>query len=175
MCGAADQMGTCEPMPQACIEIFSPVCGCDGQTYDNFCFAAGAGTSVASDGPCGGQGEDEVCGGFLGLQCADGLFCSYDESAICGADDQSGTCQVKPELCIQVFDPVCGCDGQEYSNECMANAAGVSALNKAGCDLIECGGFFGLPCPDSSMTCVDIPGDSCDPQNGGADCPGMCI
>lgn len=37
-----------------------------------------------------------------------------------------------------------------------------------------CGGFAGLTCPDG-QTCVDDPSDDCDPDNGGADCVGMCV
>jgi hypothetical protein len=36
-----------------------------------------------------------------------------------------------------------------------------------------CGGFAGLACPGSG-SCVDAPGDGCDPDNGGADCGGVC-
>lgn len=36
-----------------------------------------------------------------------------------------------------------------------------------------CGGIAGLPCPDGYL-CVDDPRDDCDPQNGGADCMGIC-
>jgi hypothetical protein len=45
--------GTCTTRPQVCIEIFQPVCGCDGKTWSNSCVAASNGTSVASAGPCG--------------------------------------------------------------------------------------------------------------------------
>ena len=38
----------------------------------------------------------------------------------------------------------------------------------------SCGGFGGLECPDG-LTCVDDPDDNCDPTNGGADCPGVCV
>jgi len=38
----------------------------------------------------------------------------------------------------------------------------------------HCGGFGGFPCP-AGQTCVDDPSDSCDPNNGGADCGGICI
>lgn len=36
-----------------------------------------------------------------------------------------------------------------------------------------CGGIAGIPCPEG-FKCVDVPGDGCDPQHGGADCPGYC-
>jgi hypothetical protein len=37
-----------------------------------------------------------------------------------------------------------------------------------------CGGIAGIPCPDGFI-CVDDPGDNCDPQQGGADCGGICV
>jgi hypothetical protein len=37
-----------------------------------------------------------------------------------------------------------------------------------------CGGIAGFPCP-AGETCVDDPGDDCDPNAGGADCGGMCV
>ena len=36
-----------------------------------------------------------------------------------------------------------------------------------------CGGIAGIPCPEG-FVCVDVPGDRCDPDQGGADCPGRC-
>jgi len=36
-----------------------------------------------------------------------------------------------------------------------------------------CGGIAGIPCPEG-FVCVDVPGDGCDPQHGGADCAGRC-
>lgn len=41
-------------------------------------------------------------------------------------------------------------------------------------DTIFCGGIAGFPCPDG-MECTDDPTDSCDPNNGGADCGGICV
>jgi hypothetical protein len=36
-----------------------------------------------------------------------------------------------------------------------------------------CGGFAGFQC-DAGYSCVDDVTDSCDPNHGGADCPGVC-
>ena len=37
-------------------------------------------------------------------------------------------------VCIEVFDPVCGCDGVTYSNVCFAQAAGVLRWETEGCN-----------------------------------------
>ncbi|HKQ62068.1 MAG TPA: hypothetical protein VJS92_12330 [Candidatus Polarisedimenticolaceae bacterium] len=36
-----------------------------------------------------------------------------------------------------------------------------------------CGGIAGIPCPEG-FVCVDVPGDGCNPNHGGADCAGYC-
>lgn len=51
-CGITDPAGSCVDVPQACAEIFSPVCGCDGQTYANDCVRRLAGVPKDHDGPC---------------------------------------------------------------------------------------------------------------------------
>ena len=38
--------------PVVCIALFDPVCGSDGQTYSNACFANGAGVNIVSMGEC---------------------------------------------------------------------------------------------------------------------------
>lgn len=37
-----------------------------------------------------------------------------------------------------------------------------------------CGGIAGFPCPEG-FVCIDDPRDDCDPENGGADCGGICV
>lgn len=38
-----------------------------------------------------------------------------------------------------------------------------------------CGGFAGFKCTDEANYCVDDPRDDCDPDDGGADCIGICV
>ncbi|MET0403149.1 MAG: hypothetical protein ABW123_12135 [Cystobacter sp.] len=38
----------------------------------------------------------------------------------------------------------------------------------------SCDGFWSNPCV-KGLTCVDDPRDTCDHQNGGSDCPGLCV
>merc|ERR1712137_876876 len=44
--------GVCTTTPQACVEIFAPQCGCDGNVYENDCFAHAVRVSIASAGGC---------------------------------------------------------------------------------------------------------------------------
>lgn len=49
--------------------------------------------------------------------------------ASCGG---TGTCG-GPTPCSRVVDPVCGCDGVTYTNECIANNAGVGVRSRGEC------------------------------------------
>lgn len=86
---------------------------------------------AASAGPVSERGG--MCGGIAGFQCAPGLFCDFRPSAQCGAADRTGVCRKRPEMCAQIFKPVCGCDGKTYSNDCMRRLAGVGKVRNRAC------------------------------------------
>lgn len=76
-------------------------------------------------GKRGGKVGD-ACGSRGMLTCDAPLFCKWEPSAMCGRADASGVCSVRPDVCIKVYKPVCGCDRKTYGNSCEAHSAGVS-------------------------------------------------
>lgn len=158
-CGAADQLGVCTAEPTECIQYDCgptadcasiPVCGCDGQTYEDECHAHLAGTDVTHVGACETLGQ--TCGGIAGLGCNAGEYCEFP-AGTCGAADQTGVCTAAPAECLQtdcggtdcIPTPACGCDGVTYEDVCHAHLAGVAVAHEGECELQGqvCGGLGG--------------------------------
>ena len=61
--------------------------------------------------------------------CDKGQYCAFSEG-FCGG---RGSCETRAEACLQIHDPVCGCNGTTYSNACMAAASGQSLRSREAC------------------------------------------
>lgn len=93
----------CQVMPTSlalCVAEERPVCGCNGQTYQNVCLLQNDGITRWSPGAC----EDKSR-----------VSCVVPSNA-----NPSAQCR---EI---LFRPVCGCDGVTYDGACTASAAGLS-------------------------------------------------
>jgi hypothetical protein len=173
LCQAVDLQGECLSRPGACPEIFDPVCGCDGKTYGNDCERQVAGVQKDHDGECGAQA---TCGGFAGKPCGQGEFCDLPPAS-CSAADLEGECVPVPEGCPKNLDPVCGCDGKTYGNDCARQAAQVQKDHDGECvTQTACGGIAGLPCGRGQF--CEVPPGLCDTVDLEGEClpiPEACL
>jgi hypothetical protein len=137
--------------------LFAPGCGSSstdepantgGQTASGGS-GGGAGAGSGGQGDASGGSAPVLCGGAYRRECAEGSACLFQDG--CGT---VGHCTRRPRDCDAVEQPVCGCDGNTYSNECIARLAGVSVRDEGACDEAQqfpCGPY---QCAKTSF-CVD--------------------
>jgi hypothetical protein len=127
-CGQA--AGTCTRIPEACDFILDQVCGCDGRTYYNACFARMTPVTVAYGGPCR-SGAITPCNGpaacTSGQACVGGVcLASSDEG--CGGDG------------------VCGGINSPRTQECVASACAEGTCSTCiFTTAVACGPDVGCP------------------------------
>ncbi len=71
--------------------------------------------------------ESNQC--FDNTGCSSDYFCSLNN---CMAE--TGVCRPRPETCVWIYQPVCGCNDKTYSNECVALQNGVNVYHEGECD-----------------------------------------
>ena len=163
-CDSTSEDGICVPVPDVCPDREHPVCGCDGVTYRNNCERIKAGIRLLHFGPCQHECTVDANGQ---ADCGPDAFCEQ-RPGVCGEPGSHGICLEKPTVCTAEWDPVCGCDGQTYSNDCDRMAAGVSKRHNGECERI-CGTVAGIPCNDGEL--CELPPHTCDT----ADLDGHCV
>jgi hypothetical protein len=120
-CGATPK-GACCLGENECAELTEDHCVAEGGDYQG-------NATECHPLACG-----QVCGGIAGLGCDPGEFCKLNMGECCC--DFQGICLAIPDACPTVYDPVCGCDGLTYGNECEAEIVGVSVDYVGKCDAI---------------------------------------
>ncbi len=77
-------------------------------------------------------GKGQTCGGLFPIPCDKGLWCQ-NPPGLCKVMDGQGKCDVIPRFCTRQFQPVCGCDGKTYGNDCERRMAQAQLAYKGKC------------------------------------------
>lgn len=103
----------------------------------------GSGSATTDPATSDSTGGGVPCGDSM---CGEGEYCNWSDDQCGEGPSGMGTCMPIPKGCDASYQPVCGCDGQVYGNDCNAAGAGVDVAAAGGCeapeDTFECGYRF---------------------------------
>ncbi len=119
--------------------------------------AGGVATGGAGGGSgAGGAGGAAICSSAPPVPCPSNQVCDYDTPNRCGAGYEPGHCIVQPQGCTADYNPVCGCDGSTYGNDCERQVARVQLNHTGACAAAaNCGT---LTCDASQTYCNSYTG-----------------
>lgn len=79
-----------------------------------------------------GAGEGVRCGGGAQTRCDGALWCD-PRPGRCASPHPRGRCVVVPQVCTMIYQPVCGCDGNTYANDCIRRSNRVGRKHNGAC------------------------------------------
>jgi hypothetical protein len=141
----------------------------------SFALAVCASPQAYAASDCGSGAEKAPGGCFTSDECTAGEYCAFPSGGGCG-ERTAGMCRVPASACTYNYLPVCGCDGQTYSNSCVASSAGVSVAYDAPCSQPkrECGDAVGWWCSDGEF-CKFEEEDSCGAYGASGTCTALAV
>ena len=110
--------------------------GVDGARADAPASDSGTDASEAPDAPAPDASELDApppvaCAS--NADCPEAWYCDWSAAEMCGEGGSPGRCEPRPTSCPDTVATVCGCDGEDHRNPCVARRAGTAVASDGAC------------------------------------------